>query len=372
MTLGMSQTQQTASALNPADWYQQQLSKPGFQADAAQQAAIHRLQQLHDQLIKFRSVRHRPLIGWLSNEPPPRGIFFYGGVGRGKSLLMDAFFATLPYKRKRRVHFHHFMKQVHDALNGLKNETDPLVSVAEKISTETRVLCFDEFHINDIADAMILGRLFENLFERGVVVVTTSNYAPDDLYKNGLQRERFLPTIDLIKKNLDVLNVDGGTDYRLRTLEKLNTYHTPLGEHAERKLADTFSALSADSNSKPVEINQRKINVKQKGMGVIWFDFSELCGGLRSQLDYLDIAQEYHTLLLSNIPQMDATQSSEARRFTWLIDILYDHRVKFMCSAAVLPEALYLAGTRSDEFARIVSRLQEMQTKEYLGSGHLA
>ncbi|MGB8337350.1 MAG: cell division protein ZapE [Burkholderiales bacterium] len=368
----MSQTLQTAPALNPADWYQQQLTKPGFQADAAQQAAITRLQQLHDQLIKFESVRHRPLIGWLSNEPPPRGLFLFGGVGRGKSLLMDAFFMTLPYKRKRRVHFHHFMKQVHDALNGLKNEEDPLVSVAEKISTETRVLCFDEFHVNDIADAMILGHLFENLFERGVVVVTTSNYAPDDLYKNGLQRERFLPTIALLKKNLDVLNVDGGTDYRLRTLEKLNTYHAPLGTAAEYALEETFAALSPNRDNKPVEINQRKINVKQNGLGVIWFDFDELCGGLRSQLDYLDLAQEYHTLLLSNIPQMDATQSSEARRFTWLIDILYDHRVKFMCSAAVLPEALYLAGTRSDEFARTVSRLQEMQTKQYLGSEHLA
>jgi cell division protein ZapE len=264
------------------------------------------------------------------------------------------------------------MKQVHDGLNSLKNETDPLVSVAEKISTETRVLCFDEFHVNDIADAMILGRLFENLFERGVVVVTTSNYASDDLYKNGLQRERFLPTIELLKKNLDVLNVDAGIDYRLRTLEKLHTYHMPLDAAAEQALEEIFSALSPNRDARPIEIHQRKINVKQKGMGIIWFDFADLCGGPRSQLDYLDIAQEYHTLLLSNIPSMDAAQSSEARRFTWLIDILYDHRVKFMCSAAVLPEALYLAGTRSDEFARTVSRLQEMQTKEYLGSEHVA
>jgi cell division protein ZapE len=368
----MSQNQQTAPANNPADWYQQQLTKPGFQADAAQLAAINRLQQLHDELIKFKNIRHRPLIGWLSNEPPPRGVFFYGGVGRGKSLLMDAFFMTLPYKRKRRVHFHHFMKEVHDALNGLKNETDPLVTVAENIAEATRVLCFDEFHVNDIADAMILGRLFEHLFERGVVVVTTSNYAPDELYKNGLQRERFLPTIELLKKNLDVLNVDGGTDYRLRTLEKLNTYHAPLDAAAEHALEETFSALSPNRDNKPVEINQRKINVKQKGLGVIWFDFAELCGGPRSQLDYLDLAQEYHTLLLSNIPQMDATQSSEARRFTWLIDILYDHRVKFMCSAAVPSDALYLTGTRSDEFARTVSRLQEMQTKGYLGQAHIA
>jgi cell division protein ZapE len=367
----MSHTQQAAPVQNPADWYQQQLAKPGFQKDPAQQATINRLQQLHDELLKFKSVRHRPLIGWLSNEPPPRGLFLFGGVGRGKSLLMDAFFITLPYKRKRRVHFHHFMKQVHDALKGLKNEADPLVSVAETIAEATRVLCFDEFHVNDIADAMILGRLFENLFERGVVVVTTSNYAPDDLYKNGLQRERFLPTIELIKKNLDVINVDGGVDYRLRTLEKLNTYHIPIGATAEHALEQTFAALSAQAETKPVEINQRKINVKQKGMGVIWFDFAELCDGPRSQLDYLDIAQEYHTVLLSNIPQMKASQSSEARRFTWLIDILYDHRVKFMCSAAVLPEQLYAEGLRSDEFARTVSRLQEMQTKEYLGSEHL-
>jgi cell division protein ZapE len=366
----MSQLQQTAPAQNPADWYQQQLAKPGFQKDPAQQAAIHRLQQLHDELIKFKSVRHRPLIGWLSNESPPRGLFLYGGVGRGKSLLMDAFFMTLPYKRIRRVHFHHFMKETHDALNGLKKEEDPLVSVAENIAKATRVLCFDEFHVNDIADAMILGRLFENLFQRGVVVVTTSNYAPDDLYKNGLQRERFLPTIELLKKNLDVINVDGGVDYRLRALEKLHTYHTPLDAAAEQKLSETFAALSAQADAKPVEINQRKINIKQKGMGVIWFDFVELCDGPRSQLDYLDIAQEYHTLMLSNIPQMTAAQSSEARRFTWLIDILYDHRVKFMCSAAVTPERLYSKGLRSDEFARTVSRLQEMQTKDYLGSAH--
>lgn len=368
----MSQPPQPASAKSPTEWYQKQLAKPGFQHDGAQQIAVNRLQQLHDELLKFKTVRHRPLIGWLNNEPPPRGLFLFGGVGRGKSLLMDAFFATLPYRRKRRVHFHQFMKEVHVQLNALKAESDPLVVVAEKIAEATRVLCFDEFHVNDIADAMILGRLFDGLFARGVVLVATSNYAPEELYKDGLQRERFLPTIALLRKNLDMLNVDGGTDYRLRTLEKLNTYHTPLGAAAEHALGETFSALSPNRDDKPVDINQRKIPVRQRGLGVIWFDFAELCAGLRSQLDYLALAQEYHTLLLSGIPQMDATQASEARRFTWLIDILYDHRVKFMCSAAVPPEALYLKGTRSDEFARTVSRLQEMQTKEYLGAGHLA
>ncbi len=365
-------TSANIQASSPRDWYARQLTKPGFQSDPAQQNAITRLQKLHDELLSFKTARHRPLIGWLNNESPPRGLFLYGGVGRGKSLLMDAFFMTLPYKRKRRVHFHHFMKEIHEELKALKDETDPLVNLAEKIAKNTRVLCFDEFHVNDIADAMILGRLFENLFTRGVVVVTTSNYAPDALYKNGLQRERFLPTIDLIKKYLDVLNVDSGTDYRLRTLEKINTYHTPLGSLAEEKLALTFSALCADCSSKPIDINQRKINVKQSGMGVIWFDFAELCDGPRSQLDYLEIAQVYHTLLLSNVPKMGTAQSSEARRFTWLIDILYDHRVNFMCSAEVAPENLYVDGTRSDEFARTVSRLLEMQSREYLGLGHIS
>lgn len=339
--------------------------------DAAQRKAADRLDHLYRQLINFKQARSSRLKKLISRVPPPRGLYFWGGVGRGKSFLMDAFFDMVPYRRKRRVHFHAFMQQVHDGLKAHKHQADPLMQVAEHISRDTRLLCFDEFHVSDIADAMILGRLFTALFERGVVVVTTSNYPPDGLYPNGLQRHLFLPTIDLLKRNLDVLEVDGGVDYRLRTLERIETFVVPADAAAEAKLTEDFIEVAgSEGTTQAIKVLDRMIPVRRRAAGVIWCDFDGLCGGFHSQNDYLELAREHHTLILSNIPRMSRDQSSEARRFTWLVDVLYDHRVKFIVSAAVEAEALYTEGPQAEEFKRTVSRIIEMRSREYLAEEH--
>ena len=344
----------------------------GITPDAAQAAAAQRLQQLYKQLMAFKRARRTKLRKLLVHPPIPRGVYLWGGVGRGKSLLMDFFFDALPYKRKRRVHFHAFMQEIHDNLKQLKNEEDPLVKVAQRIERETRFLCFDEFHVSDIADAMILGRLLDQLFARGVVLMMTSNYPPDGLYPNGLQRANFLPTIELIKRHLDVVEVDSGVDYRLRTLERIEVYLVPADAAAEAKLAEDFSALSGgQGHTRSIEILGREVPVVRRAPGVIWFDFATLCGGPRSQNDYLELAHHFHTVLLSRVPRMGADRSSEARRFTWLIDILYDHKVKLIITADCDVHQLYVEGPNAQEFPRTVSRLIEMRSHEYLASRHV-
>ena len=358
-------------AAAPQEWYAALSSRNGFETDLAQLQAVQFLQRLHEQLLEFKTYRQKPFVKTFGKKPPPRGLYLYGGVGRGKSLLMDMFYNNLPYRRKRRVHFHQFMREVHNRLANLKSEADPLRSVALDIAAQTRLLCFDEFHVNDIADAMLLGRLLGELIERGVVLVLTSNYAPGELYRNGLQRERFLPAIALLTSALDVVNVDGGVDHRLRALERMQTYHTPLGEAAERALAQAFTSLCPDCGAASViVVNGRKIPVKRVAAGAVWFDFASLCEGARSQLDYLEIAREFHTILLSNVPRMGADQSAAARRFMWLVDILYEHKVKLLLSAQAQPAELYRGGMGSDEFERTVSRLLEMQSRDYLGIAH--
>ena len=343
----------------------------GIEPDAAQQNAAAALQGLHASLLSFKQARGNALKKMLSRAQPPRGLYFWGGVGRGKSFLMDAFYESVPYRRKRRVHFHAFMHEIHEALKAHKHQDDPLMQVAAEIARTTRLLCFDEFHVSDIADAMILGRLFTSLFERGVVVVTTSNYPPDGLYPNGLQRHLFLPTIELLKSRLEVLEVDAGIDYRLRTLERIETFLVPDDAVAEAKLAKDFEQIAGVAGEdRPIEVLERSIGVRRRAPGVIWFDFAELCGGHRSQNDYLALAQEHHTLLLSHVPRMSREQASEARRFTWLVDVLYEHRVKMIVSAAVDAEHLYTEGTQAEEFKRTVSRLTEMRTREYLAEAH--
>jgi cell division protein ZapE len=322
--------------------------------------------------MAFARARRTKLRKLLVHPPIPRGVYLWGGVGRGKSLLMDFFFDALPYKRKRRVHFHAFMQEIHDSLQQLKNEEDPLVKVATRIERETRFLCFDEFHVSDIADAMILGRLLDQLFARGVVLMMTSNYPPDGLYPNGLQRANFLPTIELLKRNLDVVEVDSGVDYRLRTLERIEVYMVPADAAAESRLAENFSALSGgEGHTQSIEILGRELAVVRRAPGVIWFDFATLCGGPRSQNDYLDLARHFHTVLLSRVPRLGAERSSEARRFTWLIDILYDHKVKLLISAECDVHQLYVKGANAQEFPRTVSRLIEMRSREYLASRHV-
>jgi cell division protein ZapE len=356
------------------DAYEALLATRGFLADAAQSAAAERLQRLYHELLSFKVARRGALRRFFLPPVPPRGLYFWGGVGRGKSFLMDCFYAAVPYRRKRRIHFHAFMHDIHRQLNELKGENDPLLKVAERIAGEVRLLCFDEFHVSDIADAMILGRLLEALFERGVIFVMTSNYPPEILYPNGLQRENFLPTIALIKSQVDVLQIDAGVDYRLRTLEQVKIFHYPADTAAELKMAEYFAAIAGGTGAAggSVSVLGRDIPTLQRGNGVIWFDFKTLCGGPRSQNDYLELARGHHTVLLSGIPKMSASMASEARRFTWMVDIFYDHKVKLIATAECDPDHLYTEGTQAGEFFRTASRLTEMRSREYLALPHLS
>jgi cell division protein ZapE len=353
------------------DAYNASLAARGYQSDPAQRAAVARLQQLYSELIHFKAARRSTLRKIFIRPPMPRSVYFWGGVGRGKSFLMDCFFDAVPYKRKRRVHFHAFMQEVQNDLKNLNHEEDPLQRVADRIAVSTRLLCFDEFHISDIADAMILGRLLEALFERGVIFVMTSNYPPDGLYPNGLMRVNFLLTIEMLKRRCDVVEVDDGTDYRLRTLEKIEIYLVPADAAADaRMLADFRDVAGTEGAPGVIDLFGRAIPTVRQAPGVVWFDFATLCGGPRSQNDYLEIAREHHTMILSAVPRMSAGNSNEARRFTWLVDVLYDHRVKLIMSAEVEAYELYTEGHNAHEFVRTVSRLMEMRSREYLAEAH--
>lgn len=353
------------------DTFEAQLTARGYTADASQRAAAERLQKLYTELLGFKAARRTQLRKLLSRAQPPRGVWFWGGVGRGKSFLMDCFYESVPYRRKRRVHFHAFMQQIHESLKQHKNEVDPLARVADDIAHATRLLCFDEFHVSDIADAMILGRLVDALFERGVVFVATSNYPPDGLYPNGLQRQNFLPTIELLKKRLEVFELDAGIDYRLRSLERMDIYMVPGGAEADRKLAEDFRQICGEPCPPgPLVILGRTLHTRDRSLGAAWFDFDEICGGPRSQNDYLELARRYHSMLVSDVPRMGRDRANEARRFTWLVDVLYDFRVKLILSAEVEAEALYTEGPHANEFTRTVSRLIEMRTRDYLACAH--
>jgi cell division protein ZapE len=343
------------------------LAARGFTLDAAQSAAADRLQRLDAQWREYKAQRSNAVTKLLRRPAIPRGVYLWGGVGRGKSFLMDAFFAAVPLIRKGRLHFHEFMRGVHRELDDVKGMPDPLDEVARRVAHRYRLICFDEFHVSDIADAMILHRLLGRLFQLGVGFVMTSNYPPQGLYPDGLHRDRVLPAIALLEERLDIIRVDGGTDYRGLAMERIDTYVTPLGTDAEARLAQAFDRVAEAEDDDPVlTIEARQIRARRRAGGVVWFDFAVLCGGPRSQNDYLEIAAQFHTVLLSNVPAMSAGQSSEARRFTWLVDVLYDHGVKLLLSAAAAPEALYTAGVLANEFHRTASRLTEMQSKSYL------
>jgi cell division protein ZapE len=356
-----------------AAWLAPILAARGTTLDAAQVAARDRLQELAFALRAFRVARQSTLTKIFAPPAVPRGVYLWGGVGRGKSFLMDGFFATVAIRRKTRVHFHAFMRDVHEDLARLKREPDPLAAVAARIARRWRLVCFDEFHVSDIADAMILGRLLEALFRHGVVFVMTTNYAPDGLWPNGLQRERFLPTIALLKQWLDVVEVDGGIDYRLRALERAGTYHVPLGPESDAALAAAFESMRSGRDGDPkLAIEGRTLVARRCAGSAAWFDFATLCDGPRSQRDYLELARRFPVLFLSGIPRMTAEMGDRARRFTWLVDILYDHRVKLLASAAVPPDDLYREGPNSREFGRTASRLAEMQTHDYMAEPHVA
>lgn len=353
------------------DAYEALLKTRGYKSDPAQRSAAQRLQGMYTELVGFKAARQNTIRRLFKRPGVPRSLYFWGGVGRGKSFLMDCFFDAVPYQRKRRVHFHAFMQEVHRDLREFSQEADPLIRVAERIARHTRLLCFDEFHVSDIADAMMLGRLLDALLARDVIFVMTSNYPPDGLYPNGLMRVNFLPTIDMIKRRFEVFELDHGIDYRLRTMEKMETFLVPADDEADRKMAADFRQIAAiDGEVGVLSVNGRDIKAKCIAPGVAWFHFDELCRSARSQNDYLEIAREHHTVMVSGVPKMSAGEASEARRFTWLIDVLYDHRVKLVMSAAVEAYDLYREGHNANEFVRTVSRLIEMRSREYLAEPH--
>jgi cell division protein ZapE len=347
--------------------YEAELTLRGYASDPAQLRAIEALERCALEWTAFKEKRSNALKKLINRPDIPRGVYMFGGVGRGKSFLMDCFYNAVPLKRKTRLHFHEFMREVHRELADLQGTVNPLDELAKRMSKRFRLICFDEFHVADITDAMILHRLLAALFDNGVGFVTTSNFKPDGLYPGGLHRDRILPAIALLNARLEVLNVDNGTDYRRRTLEALRLYHVPNGPVADAAMEDAFNALEETHDEDPIlHIEARRILAKRKAGGMVWFDFKTLCGGPRSQNDYLEIASLFHTVFLSDVPHMPLRMASEARRFTWLIDVLYDRRVKLVMSAAVVPSELYTDGPMAHEFPRTVSRLSEMQTQEYL------
>ena len=347
--------------------YEATLAERGYHADAAQLRAVAALERCEREWADYKARRRNAITKLLIRPPIPRGVYMYGGVGRGKSFLMDCFFQAVPLQRKTRLHFHEFMREVHRELQDLKGTVDPLDELGRRISRRFRLICFDEFHVADVTNAMILHRLLAALFVNRVSIVTTSNFHPDGLYPNGLHRDRILPAIELLKAKLEVINVDAGVDYRQLTLQQVEMYHVPLGEGADAAMQQAFEQLAeAREEDARLNIEHRELRALRRAGGVVCFDFRQLCGGPRSQNDYLEIASRFHTVLLSNVPQMSPRLASEARRFTWLVDVLYDRRVKLILSAAVPPEALYTEGPLAHEFPRTVSRLHEMQSAEFL------
>jgi len=367
--------------------YAQQLSERGFRPDPVQAAVVDRLDGLRQRLIsagESDSSIVRRWFGALGNKSvadPVRGLYLWGGVGRGKTWLMDLFYQSLPFPERRRRHFHRFMHDVHAELKALHERQAPLEVVAERIAKDTRVLCFDEFFVSDIADAMILGGLFAALFKQGVTLVATSNVEPRNLYKDGLQRQRFLPTIDLLQQHVDVIAVDGTTDYRLRRLTQAGTYLRRDAPDTTQRLRELFDEL-ADQNGHPwpgqssadpassIEIEGRHIPVIRERGGVVWFDFMALCSGPRSQEDYIEIARDYQSVIVSDIPVLDSLHEDEARRFIALVDEMYDRNVNLIVSAAAPPVELYRGERVAFQFERTASRLIEMQSEEYLAREH--
>lgn len=353
--------------------YRESLATRGFVADPSQWRAVERLQRLYEEWTAYKARRNNALKRMLVKPPLPRGVYLWGSVGRGKSFLMDAFYRCVPLVRKRRVHFHHFMREIHRELDQLKGTEDPLAAAAERTARRYRLICFDEFHVSDIADALILGRYLEQVMDRGVQFVMTSNYHPDRLYPHGLQRERFLPAIELLKSRLDVVEVDNGTDYRRLKMEKLRVYH--VGAGAEAEMARIFSELKdVEEEHHPLDVEGRKIPYRKRAGGLAWFDFAVLCGGNRSYADYVDLARRFHTVMLSGVPLMGPGNADAARRFTWLVDVFYDDHVKLVVGAEAAPDELFAgdenaAGgvkTALAEFQRTASRLTEMQSAAYL------
>ncbi|HHF0480877.1 cell division protein ZapE [Vibrio antiquarius] len=367
--------------MTPLQQYQKDIAEHGFQRDEAQYQAVVALDKLYHAIVEFQSAPVPQLSKWqklmgkkIDMPEPPKGLYFWGGVGRGKTYLMDAFFDALPTQRKMRVHFHRFMYRVHDELKLLGDVENPLAKVADKFKEEADVVCFDEFFVSDITDAMILATLLQEMFKRQMILVATSNIEPQNLYRNGLQRARFLPAIDMILARCDVLNVDSGVDYRLRTLEQAEIYHYPLDEQANINLNKYYQQLTGDRQivAHQIEVNHRQLEVIEASDGVLHASFAQLCQTARSQNDYIELSRIYHTVLLADVQQMNRKIDDAARRFIALVDEFYERNVKLIISAEVPMEDLYTEGQLEFEFKRCLSRLTEMQSHEYLAREHLA
>jgi cell division protein ZapE len=357
--------------------YAAALAQKSFAPDPAQLRAVEALDRVRRQLSAAASRRAK-LAGVkrrLLRQParPVRGAYLWGGVGRGKTFVMDVFFESLPFPEKLRYHFHRLMYRVHTRLKSLRRQQEPLETVAAEFAAQARVICFDEFAVADIADAMILGKLLDAVFRQGVTLVATSNVPPEDLYKGGLQRQRFLPAIDLIRAHTDIVHVDAGTDYRLRILEKAEIYHSPLDEKADVNLARWFAEIAPDTGTQgqAIEINGRNIRSLRRADGVAWFDFAALCEGPRGTDDYIEIARAFQTVILSAVPVLDPSREDATRRFIALVDEFYDRRVKLIVSAGAAIDNLYRGTRLTREFERTRSRLLEMQSRQYLAAPHV-
>jgi len=356
--------------------YQQTLQAQGYVADAAQQAGVRLLEQVRNQLLDGNAARRRGgwrrLLPGIRTATPVRGVYLWGGVGRGKTFVMDLFFNSLPFADKRRYHFHRLMYWVHGQLKSLPGESDPLALIADNLARQARVLCFDEFFVSDIADAMVLGRLLEALFARGVTLIATSNIPPDELYRDGLQRQQFLPAIELIKTHTEVFSLNGDIDYRLRLLQQAEIWHAPLDAEANQNLARYFAAIAPEQAvaDEPLEILDRSIPTRRCADGIVWFRFADICGGHRSQNDYIEIARLFHTVVVSDIPVLDTQCEDAARRFVALVDEFYDRRVKLIASASAPPSRIYTGRRLRHEMQRTLSRLVEMQSTAYLAQPH--
>lgn len=364
-------------AMTPLERYQEDLKRPEFFHDAAQENAVRHLQRLYDDLVADDRGSTGGLLGKLfgkKQQEPIKGIYFWGGVGRGKTYLVDTFYDALPFEQKTRTHFHRFMKRVHEEMRTLKGEKNPLTIIGKRFAEQWRVICFDEFFVSDITDAMILATLLEELFKNGVSLVATSNIVPDGLYKDGLQRARFLPAIELLKKHTEIVNVDSGIDYRLRALEQAELYHFPLDAEAELSLEKSFRSLLTEhckvQDNEALMIENREIMARKVANDVAWFDFRALCDGPRSQNDYIELGKIFGAVLVSNVEQMNVAKDDMARRFINMVDEFYDRNVKLILSAEVELKDLYAGGRLEFEFQRTLSRLLEMQSHEYLARPH--
>ncbi len=374
---------------SPIERYRARLNAGQLQPDKAQARAAHALDGLY-RAVKIYRPKSRRIFGFSFGDngtDPPKGLYIHGDVGRGKSALMDMFYESAPTARRRRVHFNQFMTETHQRIHEWRNlsprersrrpefvreaEDDPIAPVAKRILSEATLLCLDEFQVNDVADAMILGRLFEKLLTSGVIIVLTSNTAPDELYAGGLNRQLFLPFIALIKDRLEMVELNGPRDYRLESMAGVTVYNTPLGPAAHAAMDAAWRRVTDNATSAPVtlEVLERKLLVPQAAGGVARFSFDALCGDALGAADYLALAQNFHTLLIDGIPRLGPEQSNEARRFTLLIDTLYDEKVKLVCSAASPPQELYTDGDNAQAFRRAASRLMEMGSDDYLRLG---